>query len=135
MAECRLHLCHKGMADSYTAPLEDFKKDANGARAPTGHFRCGAERAKRFVNVNLHCNISTLKTISKMSTLPPFWKIYADAHGCFRSPFQQALMYGNQAKAKLIMLFFLLLMLLRSNSQQVSNQAADVSPTYSSRLP
>jgi len=74
MAECRLHLCHKGMADSYTAPLEDFKKDANGARAPMGHFRCSAERAKRFVNVNLHCNVSTLKTISKMSTLPPSGK-------------------------------------------------------------
>jgi len=29
------------------------------------------ERAKRFVNVYLHCVVSNLKRISKISTLPP----------------------------------------------------------------
>jgi len=38
-----------------------------------GHFFCGVERVKRFVNVHLHCIISNLKRISKMSTCPP-WK-------------------------------------------------------------
>jgi len=34
-----------------------------------GHF-CGVERVKRFVNVHLHCIVSNLKRISKMSTPP-----------------------------------------------------------------
>jgi len=42
----------------------------------------GVERVKRFVNVNLHCIVSNLKRISKMSTLPPPGNISADAHGC-----------------------------------------------------
>jgi len=29
------------------------------------------ERVKRFVNVHLHCIVSNLKRISKISTLPP----------------------------------------------------------------
>jgi len=33
----------------------------------------GLERVKRFVNVRLHCIVSNLKRISKISTLPP-WK-------------------------------------------------------------
>ena len=37
-------------------------------------FVCGEERLKHFVNVHLHCNISDLKKISKMSTLPPLEK-------------------------------------------------------------
>jgi len=62
------------VANSYTAPLEnDFKIDANGARAFKGNFRCGVGTGKRFVNVHLHCSVSNLKMISKMSTLPP-WK-------------------------------------------------------------
>jgi len=45
------------------------------------NFRCGVERVKRFVNVDLHCIVTNLKTISKMSTLPPpRGKISADAH-------------------------------------------------------
>jgi len=32
----------------------------------------GVEAVKRFVNVHLHCNVSNLKKISKMSTLPPW---------------------------------------------------------------
>jgi len=44
------------------------------------HFLCGVERVKRFVNVHLHCIVSNLKMISKMSTLPP-GKVSADAHG------------------------------------------------------
>jgi len=34
-----------------------------------GNFLCGVETVKRFVNVRLHCNVSNLKKISKMSTL------------------------------------------------------------------
>jgi len=39
-----------------------------------GRFLCGVERVKRFVNVHLHCIISNLKIISKMSTLSLHWK-------------------------------------------------------------
>jgi len=45
-----------------------------------GHFLCGVERVKRFVNVSLHCIISNLKTISKMPTLSPPGKFSVDAH-------------------------------------------------------
>jgi len=31
----------------------------------------GLERTKRFVNAHLHCTVSNLKRISKISTLPP----------------------------------------------------------------
>jgi len=49
-----------------------------------GHFLCGVETVKRFVNEHLHCNVSNLKKICEMSTLPP-GKISADAHGYFHS--------------------------------------------------
>ena len=39
-----------------------------------GHFLCGVETVKRFVNIRLHCNVSNLKKISKMSTLHPLLK-------------------------------------------------------------
>jgi len=42
----------------------------------------GVERAKRFVNVYLHCIVSNLKGISKISTFYPHGNISADAHGC-----------------------------------------------------
>jgi len=45
-----------------------------------GRFLGGVGRVKRFVNVFLHCIVSHLKRISKMSTLPHPGKIYADAH-------------------------------------------------------
>ena len=45
-----------------------------------GHFLCGVERVKRLVKVHLHCIVSNLKIISKMSRLPPPGKISADAH-------------------------------------------------------
>jgi len=32
------------------------------------HCLCGVETVKRFVNIRLHCNVSKLKKISKMST-------------------------------------------------------------------
>jgi len=35
-----------------------------------GHFLCGVGRVIRFVNVRLHCAVSNLKRISKMSTFP-----------------------------------------------------------------
>jgi len=34
----------------------------------------GVERTKRFVNVHLHCIVSNLKRISKISMLPPLKK-------------------------------------------------------------
>jgi len=39
-----------------------------------GHFRYGVERAKRCVNVHLHCIVSNMERISKMSSLPTPWK-------------------------------------------------------------
>jgi len=39
-----------------------------------GHFLCDVETVKRFVNDNLHCNVSNLKKICKLSTLPPLEK-------------------------------------------------------------
>jgi len=43
-----------------------------------GHFRYGVERAKRFVNVHLHCIVSNMERISKVSSLPP-GKVSTDA--------------------------------------------------------
>jgi len=42
--------------------------------AVSGGIFCGAERMKRFVNVNLHCIVSNLKRISKRMTLHPLEK-------------------------------------------------------------
>ena len=39
-----------------------------------GHFLCGVEMLKCFVKVHLHCIVSNLKMLSKMSTLPPSGK-------------------------------------------------------------
>jgi len=39
-----------------------------------GRFLCDVERVKRFMNVHLHCIISNLKIIRKMSTLTPLEK-------------------------------------------------------------
>jgi len=41
-----------------------------------GRFLCDVERVKRFVNVHLHCIISNLKIINKMSTLPTPLEIF-----------------------------------------------------------
>jgi len=76
-----------------TASLKDFKIDAIGARAFMGNFRCGVETGKRFMNVHLHCNVSNLKMISKMSTLPPWKNDYG--RPWLLSPFEQAFMYGQ----------------------------------------
>jgi len=81
-------------ANPYTAPLEkDFRIEANGARASMGHFLCGVETLKRFVKIYLHCNVSNLKNISKMSTLSPPGKSLR--RPLLLSPFQQALTYGQ----------------------------------------
>jgi len=47
-----------------------------------GHFICGVEGVKRYVNFHLHCTISNLKWTNKMSTFPARGKISADAHAC-----------------------------------------------------
>jgi len=82
-------------ANSYTAALEKaFKIDANGARAFMGHFLCGVETIKRFVKIRLHCNVSKMKKISKMSTLHSPWKNFC-GRSWLLSPFQQVLTYGQ----------------------------------------
>jgi len=45
-----------------------------------GCFLCGVETVKCLVMVHLHCIISNLEIISKMSTLPPPGKISVDVH-------------------------------------------------------
>ena len=45
-----------------------------------GHFRYGVERAKRFVNVHLHCIVSNMERISKISSLLLPGKVSADVH-------------------------------------------------------
>jgi len=45
-----------------------------------GHFLCGVERVKRYVNTHLHCIVSSLKWSSKMSTLPINGKISVNVY-------------------------------------------------------
>ena len=47
----------------------------------------GEERVKRFVNVHLHCTVSNLTSIRKISTLSSPGKFSADAHACPESSF------------------------------------------------
>ena len=47
-----------------------------------GHFRCGVERVKCYVNPHLHCIVSSLKLASKMSTLPINGKFSVNANAC-----------------------------------------------------
>jgi len=56
-----------------------------------GHFLCGVERVKCYVNVHLHCMVSNLKITNKMSTLPSHAKISADAHSCVVCVYKSAL--------------------------------------------
>ena len=78
-------------------PEKDFKIDANGARAFMGHFPCGVETAKRFVNVHLHCNLSNQKEISKMSMLSPSLKYFCHTRGYFH-PSTSFDLWASQAK-------------------------------------
>jgi len=50
------------------------------------------QTVKCFVKVHMHCNVSNLINISKMSTLPPSWKNFC-GHPWLLSPVQQALTY------------------------------------------
>ena len=52
-----------------------------------GSFFCGVDRVKRYVNVHLHCIVSSLKWTSKMSTLPTRGKFSAGAHACVVSAY------------------------------------------------
>jgi len=47
-----------------------------------GHLRCGVERVKLYVNVHLHCIVSSLKWSSKMSTSPINGKFSVNAYAC-----------------------------------------------------
>jgi len=49
------------------------------------HFRFGVERGKRFVNVHLHCIISNMNRISKMSGFPSLEKIIRTSMNVFDS--------------------------------------------------
>ena len=46
------------------------------------HFCYGLERAKSFVNVHLHCIVSNMERIRKISRLPPPWKSFC-GRPCF----------------------------------------------------
>jgi len=52
-------------------------------------FLSGVERVKRYVNVRLHCIVSNLKKISKVSTLPPLENFYG--RPCLRCMFSKLL--------------------------------------------
>jgi len=47
-----------------------------------GSFLCGVEMVKPYVNVHLHCVVSSLKLASKMLTLPINGKISVNAYAC-----------------------------------------------------
>ena len=51
-----------------------------------GHFAFALERVKGFVNVHLHCIVSNLKRISKISTLPACKNFCGHAGGCHVVP-------------------------------------------------
>jgi len=67
------------LANSLASPPEyDFKKDVNRTRTFMGNVLCDADCRKGLCGVekrffNIHCIVSNLKRISKMSTLAP-WK-------------------------------------------------------------
>jgi len=46
----------------------------------TGHYLWGVQSVKRFVNVHLHCMVSNLKKISKMSAFLLPGKLSTDTH-------------------------------------------------------
>jgi len=56
---------------SISAPT---KRDFCDCCRNTGYFRYGVEKAKRFVNVHLHCIVSNMNSISKIPSLLPPWK-------------------------------------------------------------
>jgi len=97
----KVHLCGKLVQP--TAPLDkDFKTDANGTHAFIGDFLCAVETGKLFVNVHLHCNVSNLKMMSKISTFQPLEKF-------LRTPMATLTLsasfdvWTNKAKLKLAM--------------------------------
>jgi len=47
-----------------------------------GHFLCGVEMVKPYVNAHLHCIVSSLKLASKMSTLQINGKLSLNAYAC-----------------------------------------------------
>jgi len=47
------------------------KRTFNDSSLNIGHFLRGVARLKHFVNVHLHCIVSNLKRIYKMSAFPP----------------------------------------------------------------
>jgi len=62
-----------------------------------GHFPCGVQRVKRFVNVHLHCIVSNLKRISKCRRCRPWKNVYG------RPWFQQILSHRSQASRSTVL--------------------------------
>jgi len=69
--------------------------DANGARGLMGNFLCGVETAKRFVNIRLHCSVSNLRKISKMSTFHPLEKFLRTPMATFTLLTSFDVLYGQ----------------------------------------
>jgi len=59
-----------------------------------GHFRYGVERAKRFVNVHLHCIVSNMERMSKISSFP-LGKVSADVHASDLKFFQISVFFPD----------------------------------------
>ena len=55
-----------------------------------GHFCYGVEKEKHFVNVHLHCTVTNMERISKISSLPPSGKVSADTHASDMKFFQSS---------------------------------------------
>jgi len=47
-----------------------------------GHFLCGVERVKCYVNAHFHCIVSSLKCASEMTNLPINGKFSVNAYAC-----------------------------------------------------
>ena len=70
---------------AYSSTWKRFQLRCEWCACVQGHFLC--------VNVHLHCNVSNLKKISKMSTLPAWKKFFGRPRVLW--PFQQAFTYGQ----------------------------------------
>jgi len=58
---------------AYSSTWKRFQNRCEWSTCFHGKFSLWCRNRKGFVNVHLHCNVSNIKMISKMSTLPP-WK-------------------------------------------------------------
>jgi len=75
----------------YSSTWKRFQNSCEWSACFHGAVSLWCRNSKAFVNLHLHCNVSNLKKLSKMSTLHHPRKIYTDSHGYF----QQTLTYGQ----------------------------------------